>query len=106
MRCIREQRWIELDDLPATVRADYAAVLGPSIDRGDTLRAWGSRYARLVLDRCGGNKREASRVLGISYHTLNAYLRGAHIDGDGPLAAQAGASELTRTSDEAVPAGA
>jgi len=28
-----------------------------------------------VLDRCTGNKREASRVLGISYHTLNSYLR-------------------------------
>jgi hypothetical protein len=28
-----------------------------------------------VLDRCGGNKREASRILGISYHTLIAYLR-------------------------------
>jgi hypothetical protein len=36
---------------------------------------WGSRYARLVLKRCEGNKREASRVLGISYHTLIAYLR-------------------------------
>ena len=38
------------------------------------MRAWGSRYARLVLERCGGNKREACRVLGISYHTLQAYL--------------------------------
>ena len=47
----------------------------PALKRGDSMRAWGSRYARLVLDRCGGNKREASRVLGISYHTLNSYLR-------------------------------
>ena len=39
------------------------------------MRAWGSRYARLVLERCGGNKRETSRVLNISYHTLNSYLR-------------------------------
>jgi transcriptional regulator with PAS, ATPase and Fis domain len=66
---------IELDDLPAPVRGDFAAVLTPSVRRGDTMRAWGSRYARLVLDRCAGNKREASRVLGISYHTLNSYLR-------------------------------
>ncbi|MCY4635008.1 MAG: hypothetical protein OXG04_11000 [Acidobacteria bacterium] len=39
------------------------------------MRAWGSRYARIVLDRCGNNKREACRVLGISYHTLQSYLR-------------------------------
>jgi two-component system response regulator HydG len=66
---------IELDDLPMTVRRDYAAALMPSIERNDTLRAWGSRYARLVLGRCRGNKREACRVLDISYHTLQAYLR-------------------------------
>jgi hypothetical protein len=28
-----------------------------------------------VLERCQGNKREACRVLDISYHTLQAYLR-------------------------------
>jgi transcriptional regulator with PAS, ATPase and Fis domain len=66
---------IELDDLPATVRGDRVTVLGPSLHRGDTMRAWGSRYAHIVLDRCGGNKRKACRSLGISYHTLQAYLR-------------------------------
>jgi len=66
---------IELDDLPAVVRGDYATVLMPALRRSDTMRAWGSRYARLVLERCGGNKRETSRVLNISYHTLNSYLR-------------------------------
>ena len=39
------------------------------------MRAWGSRYARLVYERCGNNKRQACRELGISYHTLRAYLR-------------------------------
>jgi hypothetical protein len=29
----------------------------------------------VVLHRAHGNKREACRVLGISYHTLQAYLR-------------------------------
>ena len=29
----------------------------------------------MILDRSAGNKREACRVLGISYHTLQAYLR-------------------------------
>ena len=66
---------IDLDDLPAAVRGDYGAVLSPSLARGESMRAWGSRYARLVFERCAGNKRETARVLGISYHTLNAYLR-------------------------------
>ena len=39
------------------------------------MRAWGSRYARIVVDRCQGNKRKACRVLGISYHTLQSYLK-------------------------------
>ena len=65
----------KIDDLPATVRGDYAVALGPSLRRNDTLRAWASRYARLVLDRCKGNKREACESLDISYHTLNSYLR-------------------------------
>jgi transcriptional regulator with PAS, ATPase and Fis domain len=66
---------IEVDDLPATVRGDYAMAVLPSIERDETLRAWGSRYARLVLERCHGNKREACRILDISYHTLQSYLR-------------------------------
>ena len=72
---LTESDSIELDDLPATVRGDYAAAVAPSLKRNDSLRAWGSRYVRLVLDRCRGNKRETCRVLGISYHTLQAYLR-------------------------------
>jgi transcriptional regulator with GAF, ATPase, and Fis domain len=72
---LAESNSIALDDLPPTVRGDYAAALIPSLIRNDTMRAWGSRYARLMLDRCHGNKREACRVLGLSYHTLQAYLR-------------------------------
>lgn len=66
---------IGLDDLPAAVRGGHVEVLGPSLARNETLRAWGSRYARLIVDRCNGNKRKSCRVLGISYHTLQAYLR-------------------------------
>ena len=66
---------IGLDDLPPTVRGDYSLALIPALERSETLRTWATRYARLVLDRCGGNKREASRALGISYHTLIVYLR-------------------------------
>ena len=39
------------------------------------MRAWGSRYARIVYERCGHNKRRTCRELNISYHTLEAYLR-------------------------------
>ena len=46
----------------------------PSVQASDTMRAWGSRYARLVLEKCERNKRQACDVLDISYHTLNAYL--------------------------------
>jgi transcriptional regulator with PAS, ATPase and Fis domain len=66
---------IELDDLPLAVRGDYAAAIAPSLKRNETLRLWAARYVRLILDRCQGNKRRASRVLGISYHTLQTYLR-------------------------------
>jgi DNA-binding NtrC family response regulator len=66
---------VELDDLPPHVRGDYGTVIGPALVAGDSLRAWGSRYARLVFERCGGNKRHACRVLDISYHTLQSYLR-------------------------------
>jgi transcriptional regulator with PAS, ATPase and Fis domain len=69
---------IEVDDLPLGLRGTYGDVLLPSMERRDTLRAWGSRYVRLVLERSGRNKRKACRALGISYHTLQAYLRYAH----------------------------
>jgi transcriptional regulator with PAS, ATPase and Fis domain len=72
---LAESDVIELDDLPIGVRGSYGEVLLPSLRRNDTMRAWGSRYARLVLDRCQGNKREACRTLDISYHTLISYLR-------------------------------
>ena len=66
---------IELDDLPPHVRGVYADAVGPSLASGDSLRAWASRYARLVFDRSGRNKRRACRALNISYHTLQSYLR-------------------------------
>jgi transcriptional regulator with PAS, ATPase and Fis domain len=67
--------FLELDDLPPGLLGGYADVLVPSMRARETMRAWGSRYARLVLERCANNKRQACRELGISYHTLRAYLR-------------------------------
>jgi two-component system response regulator HydG len=72
---LAETDTIELDDLPPAVRGEYAEAILPSLRRNDTLRVWASRYARLILERCRGNKSEACRVLGISYHTLQAYMR-------------------------------
>jgi DNA-binding NtrC family response regulator len=69
---------IELEDLPPQVCGRYGEILGPSVAAGESMRAWGSRYARLVFERCGRNKRAASRLLDISYHTLEAYLRYGH----------------------------
>ena len=66
---------VELQDLPREVRAEFAEVLDPSMREGDTLRTWCSRYVKLVLHRCGNNKRAACRSLDISYHTLQTYLR-------------------------------
>ena len=66
---------IEVDDLPPQVRGQYGEVFEPSVRAGESMRAWGSRYARLVFERCGRNKRKTCRVLNISYHTLEAYLR-------------------------------
>ena len=66
---------IELADLPIEVRGQFSDVLETSTSMGESLRAWGSRYVRLVLHRCGNNKRAACRVLDISYHTLQTYLK-------------------------------
>ena len=71
---------IELEDLPPTVKGDYGVSLGPARGRNDTLRAWATRYVRLIVERVHGNKREACRALGISYHTLQAYLKAADAD--------------------------
>jgi hypothetical protein len=66
---------LELDDLPASLLAPYEEILLPALGARDGMRAWASRYARLVLERCDNNKRKACRELGISYHTLQSYLR-------------------------------
>ena len=92
---------IELDDLPPAVRGDHAVALGPSLRRNDTLRAWASRYVRLIVDRCDGNKREAGRILAISYHTLQAYLRFPIHETD--LAAPAGVEPEVDESESPTP---
>ena len=41
--------YLELDDLPSRLLGGYSDVLVPSMKAGETMRAWASRYARLVL---------------------------------------------------------
>jgi transcriptional regulator with PAS, ATPase and Fis domain len=67
--------WVMIRDLPPALRGECAEALRASLTRDDTMRAWGARYARMVLDRCDQNKRRACDVLDISYHTLMAYLQ-------------------------------
>jgi DNA-binding NtrC family response regulator len=67
---------IGLPDLPHEISHDYRDLAAAVPAAGDyTLRAWTRRYARLTLERCHGNRREACERLGISYHTLKVYLR-------------------------------
>jgi transcriptional regulator with PAS, ATPase and Fis domain len=65
---------IRLSDLPPEIYRDYGDLLEANDLPGQSLRAWSSRYVRIVLERCKGNKRRACEVLDISYHTLQAYL--------------------------------
>ncbi len=69
---------ITLADLSPEITKEYHSLTGtegvePTCDY--SLHTWSRRYARLVLDRCHGNKRQACERLDISYHTLQAYLK-------------------------------
>jgi DNA-binding NtrC family response regulator len=66
---------ISIGDLPPALRTDCAEAIREALGRNDSMRAWGARYARLVLERCHQNKRKACEVLDISYHTLVSYLQ-------------------------------
>ncbi len=72
---LNQEGALHAEQSPKRPTLDHAQALVPSLVRHDTLRACASRYARLVLERCQGNKREACRELGITYHTLQAHLR-------------------------------
>jgi transcriptional regulator with PAS, ATPase and Fis domain len=65
---------IGLSDLPEQIAVTSGGDAGVPAQGEDSLRAWSSRYVRMVLDRCRGNKRQACDVLDISYHTLQSHL--------------------------------
>jgi transcriptional regulator with PAS, ATPase and Fis domain len=100
---LAESDVIQLDDLPPTVQGGYA-LLGPSLARNDTLRAWAARYTRLIVAQCEGNRRKAARTLGISYHTLQAHLRYPIHDAVSPWATPEGAGSKAGSAIEVVEA--
>jgi two-component system response regulator HydG len=65
---------IGVSDLPEQIAITGSSDAGKLTHGEDSLRAWSSRYVRMVLDRCRGNKRQACDVLDISYHTLKSHL--------------------------------
>lgn len=75
----RPDEQIKLPHLPSYVRGPFEEVLAPALGRGDTLRDWSASYVALTLNKCGGNKRRACQVLGISYHTLRAHLERSNL---------------------------
>jgi transcriptional regulator with PAS, ATPase and Fis domain len=84
---------VTLEDLPQEITKAYTETVGPAAGTDHTLRGYCTRYARLVLDRCNGNKRRACRILDISYHTLKTYLEhdgcGSQADREFPGCAEA-----------------
>lgn len=65
---------VGLMDLPDEVTQPFRTVLAVAPECDESLRTWSSRYVRLVLERCNGNKRRACDVLDISFHTLQSHL--------------------------------
>ncbi len=64
---------ITVADLPARISGAYGDVMVPALREGVTLRAFAAQYVRLMVERLG-SRREAGRVLNISYHTIRSYL--------------------------------
>lgn len=80
---------VGLDDLPDEITQEHRDLTSElNAGRDSSLRAWTRRYARLVFDRCHGNRRDACDQLGISYHTLKTYLEasGGHAAREEPRA--------------------
>jgi len=79
---------IGVDDLPMAIRG--APPASPAIDEGDvpTLREVQRRHVLSVLERAGGNRAQAARLLGTSersfYRLLEKYRRASPGGGSGP----------------------
>ena len=62
---------------------------------------WTRRFARLVLERCHGNRSRACAELGISYHTLKTYLDGP-AESDPAYTGPSAVAGISATIDETV----
>ncbi len=62
-------------DLPPAIRAPAPPAGGQAASELQPLEAVERQYVAMVLARCGGNKRQAARVLGIDVKTLAAKIR-------------------------------
>jgi transcriptional regulator with PAS, ATPase and Fis domain len=67
-------RAVEVEDLPPELRGEREEMLVAAGREEATLDEVKRRYARLMLERCGGNKRRTARTLGIAFKTLQGYL--------------------------------
>lgn len=65
---------LEVGDLPPEILGPSIAALAHDADRLLPLQAATQNYIRMVLEKCGNNKREACRILRISYNTLRSNL--------------------------------
>jgi transcriptional regulator with PAS, ATPase and Fis domain len=66
---------VGIEHLPAAVTQHFREAYAAPLEARLSLRRMAQEYVRLVLGKCDNNKREACRVLGISYHTLESYLK-------------------------------
>lgn len=66
---------IDVDQIPPAISQRYRDTVITPARSGDTASQWFGRLARYVLEQADGNKTEACRRLGISFHTLQRHLR-------------------------------
>ncbi len=83
-------------DLPDEISSGHVDMIQRTAGRDETLRAWTSRYVRLMLERCEGNKRRACELLDITYHTLQTHL---DYHGMGPRPLEAAVEDLAETDN-------
>lgn len=86
---------IEVEHLPRCCRAESEAAEGPGLSLKDAVHHFETLHIRSVIDRCGGDKRRASRLLGIGLSSLYRKLDGLS-EGDAGGRKAAGSGSIGR----------